>query len=140
MNKTVPYRKAIYVGQGLKTDSIIYKSLNKNVSRQDKQEKIYRFDLAVDALLLFTQVGYRFSIEMTFLMMVMSVFMMVYSIVIFATSNPVAGWTTTILFLSVVFFGLFGILTIVIKYLQLIVNLVFKRKQYNFEGIERLTK
>jgi dolichol-phosphate mannosyltransferase len=140
MNKTVPYRKAIYASQGLKTDFIVYKPLNKNDSKQDKREKTYRFDLAVDSLLLFTQVGYRFSITMTFLMMFMSVFMMLYSIVIFATSNPVAGWTTTILFLSVVFFGLFGILTIVIKYLQLLVNLVFKRKQYNFEGIERLTK
>ena len=36
------------------------------------------------------------------------------------------------------FFGLFGILTIVIKYLQLIVELVFKRKHYSFEGIEKI--
>jgi dolichol-phosphate mannosyltransferase len=117
----------------------MYKPVRQSASKQDKQEKAYRFGLAVDSLLLFTEVGYRFSIMMTFLMMLMSVFMMVYSIAIFATSNPVAGWTTTILFLSVVFFGLFGILTIVIKYLQLLVNLVFRRKQYNFEGIERLT-
>lgn len=139
MNKTVPYRKAIYASQGLKSDSIMYKPVRQSASKQDKQEKAYRFGLAVDSLLLFTEVGYRFSIMMTLLMMLMSVFMMVYSIAIFATSNPVAGWTTTILFLSVVFFGLFGILTIVIKYLQLLVNLVFRRKQYNFEGIERLT-
>lgn len=77
---------------------------------------------------------------MTILMMCISVFMIVYSVVIYATSNPVAGWTTTILFLSVALFGLFGILTIVIKYLQLLVDLVFKRKQYNFESIEKLTK
>ena len=63
-----------------------------------------------------------------------------YSAVIYATSNPVAGWTTTILFLSVAFFGLFGILTIVVKYLQLLVDLVFKRKHYSFESIEKLTK
>jgi dolichol-phosphate mannosyltransferase len=90
--------------------------------------------------MLFTDVGYRFSRMMTIVMMVMSVFMLVYSIVVFAMANPVEGWTTTILFLSVVFFGLFGILTVVIKYLQLIVNLVFKRKQYSFEGIEKITK
>lgn len=77
---------------------------------------------------------------MTILMMCMSIFMIAYSIIIYATSNPVAGWTTTILFLSVGFFGLFGILTIVIKYLQLLVDLVFKRKQYSFESIEKLTK
>ena len=65
---------------------------------------------------------------------------MLADIVIFAMTNPVVGWTTTILFLSVAFFGLFGILTIIIKYLQLLVNLVFKRKHYSFEGIEKLTK
>jgi dolichol-phosphate mannosyltransferase len=109
-------------------------------AERDRQEKRYRSALAVDSLLLFTQLGYRFSVGMTAFMMVVSVFMMVYSIVIFATAHPVAGWTTTILFLSVVFFALFGILTIVIKYLQLLINLVFKKKQYSFEGIEKLTK
>ena len=84
--------------------------------------------------------GYSFAKSMTIFMMCMSVFMIVYSAVIYATSNPVAGWTTTILFLSVAFFGLFGILTIVVKYLQLLVDLVFKRKHYSFESIEKLTK
>lgn len=73
-------------------------------------------------------------------MMVVSVFMVLYSVVVYLTANPVVGWTTTILFLSVAFFGLFGILTIIIKYLQLLVDLVFKRKQYSFENIEKLTK
>lgn len=44
------------------------------------------------------------------------------------------------MFLSFSFFGLFGILTIVIKYLQIIVNLVFQRKRYTFNSIEKLTK
>ena len=77
---------------------------------------------------------------MTVFMMVVSVLMVFYSIVVYLTANPVVGWTTTILFLSVAFFGLFGILTIIIKYLQLLVDLVFKRKQYSFENIEKLTK
>ena len=44
--------------------------------------------------------GYSFAKLMTVLMMLISVFMIVYSFIIYATSNPVAGWTTTILFLS----------------------------------------
>lgn len=140
MNKTVPYRKAIYASQGLKTDAITYKINNNITSRIDKQERRYRSGLAVESLILFTEFGYRFSFVMTVIMMFMSAFMVLYSVVIFLTSNPVAGWTTTILFLSVAFFGLFGILTVVIKYLQLIINLIFKRKNYSFEGIEKLTK
>jgi dolichol-phosphate mannosyltransferase len=141
MNKTVPYRKAIYAGSGLKTDTIVYKVLQPaKTSDIDRKEIKYRKGLAVDSLILFTEFGYRLSIAMTVIMMLISVFMTAYSIVIYTTSNPIAGWTTTILFLSVAFFGLFGILTIIIKYLQLLVNLVFKRKQYSFESIEKLTK
>ena len=140
MNKTIPYRKAIYANCGLKTDNIKYQVVNQVSLSTDKKEKNFRSNLAVDSLILFTEIGYSFAKAMTIFMMCMSIFMIVYSVVIYTTSNPVAGWTTTILFLSVAFFGLFGILTIVIKYLQLLVDLVFKRKQYSFESIEKLTR
>lgn len=140
MNKSIPYRKVVYANCGLKTDNMKYEVVSRIAHHSDKKEKNFRSNLAIDSLILFTQMGYSFAKTMTMLMMIMSVFMIIFSIVIYATSTPVAGWTTTILFLSVAFFGLFGILTIVIKYLQLIVDLVFKRKQYSFESIEKLTK
>ena len=139
MNKTIPYRKAIYATSGLKTDKVVYQPTNISFAK-NAQENKYRLGLAVDSLLLFTEIGYKASIGMTVLMMLISVFMLVYSIAVFITANPVTGWTTTILFLSVAFLGLFVILTVIIKYLQLILNLVFKRKQYSFESIEKLTK
>lgn len=138
--KTIPYRKAIHASLGLKTDALKYKVMSISEEKQDRAERGYRFRLAIDSMILFTEMGYRFSVSMTTIMMLVSVFMSVYSIVIFVTQNPVTGWTTTILFLSVAFFGLFGIMTIIIKYLQLLVNLVFKRKYYRFEGVEKLTK
>lgn len=140
MNKTVPYRKAIYANCGLKTDNLKYAVVTGGNDSLDVQEKSYRSGLAIDSLILFTEMGYSLAKTMTILMMVVSLFMIVYSVVIYVTSTPVAGWTTIILFLSVAFFGLFGVLTIIIKYLQLLVDLVFKRKHYSFEGIEKLTK
>ena len=140
MNKTVPYRKAVYANCGLKTDILKYTPTEKSTYSLDHQEKGYRTRLAMDSLIMFTGMGYRFSKAMTILMMAVSLFMVVYSVVIYLTSNPIEGWTTTILFLSVAFFGLFGILTVIIKYLQLIIDLVFKRKHYSFESIEKLTK
>lgn len=140
MNKTVPYRKAIYAGSGLKSDNLKY-SVEKKVRRStDKKESRYRSGLATDSLILFTKVGYRFSMTMTFIMMFASVFMVAYSVITYIVVHPVEGWTTTIMFLSFAFFGLFGILTIIIKYLQLIIDMVFKRKHYSFESIEKLTK
>ena len=141
MNKTIPYRKAVYANCGLKADNIKYVMTNsKNDLLEDKKEKRYRSKLAIDSLILFTEVGYRFSMSMTVLMMLISIFMIIYSSVTYLLLHPVAGWTTTILFLSVGFFGLFGILTIIVKYLQLLIDMVFKRKHYTFESIEKLTK
>lgn len=139
MNKTVPYRKAVYANCGLKTDNIRY-SVSQGHRLKDKEEKNYRKKLAVDSLILFTDVGYKFSIGMTAFMMFVSVFMLIYCLVTYLTANPVEGWTTMILFLSIAFLGLFGILTIIIKYLQIIIDIVFKRKHYSFESIEKLTK
>lgn len=140
MNKTAPYRKALYANCGLKTDCIRYEATGDWSKVRDRKEQRYRMDLAADALILFTEVGYRFSMTMTVVMMLMSIFMTVYSLVTYFVIHPVEGWTTTILFLSVAFFGLFGILTIIVKYLQLLVDMVFKRKHYSFESIEKLTK
>ncbi len=140
MNKTIPYRKAVYARCGLKSDNRKYHVNATFKNHEDQKEKGYRSRLAVDSLILFTEVGYRLSMMMTVLMMTITALMVVYSVVIYITANPVAGWTTTILFLSVAFLGLFGVLTVIIKYLQLLVDLVFRRKHYSFESIEKLTK
>ncbi len=138
MNKSVPYRKAVYANCGLKTCNIRYPVVGSKNRREDKAERKYRTDLAVDSLILFTDMGYRFSVTMTVIMMLVAIFVALYSAVIYLFSTPVAGWTTTIFFMSFAFFGLFGILTIIIKYLQILVDLVFRRKKYSFESIEKL--
>lgn len=141
MNKTIPYRKAIYAGSGLKTANLKYEvKMEGRRDNVDSKEKRYRTSLAVDTLILFTEFGYRFSFWMTSAMMLISVFMILYTVVVYVIGHPIEGWTTTVLFLSVAFLGLFGILTIIVKYLQIIVDMVFKRKHYNFESIEKLTK
>ncbi|MCR5323506.1 MAG: glycosyltransferase [Lachnospiraceae bacterium] len=138
MSKTVMYRKALYAGSGLKTAKIKYPVKAGETVPEDKKEKRYRSRLAVDSLILFTEFGYRFSITMTLLMMLMSLIVIAYTVITYLAANPVEGWTTTILFLSVSFFGLFGILTVIIKYLQLLVDMVFKRKHYSYESVEKL--
>lgn len=139
LNRTVPYRKAVYASSGLKMFDIVYEAINDKKHALTKKPFRYRADLAINALLLFTNAGYRFSGFLTFGMMSIALFMLVYAVVVYLTKNPVAGWTTTILFLSTAFFGLFALLTVIIKYLQIIMNLVFKQKHYNFESIEKLT-
>ncbi|MCM1182310.1 MAG: glycosyltransferase [Roseburia sp.] len=138
MNKTVPYRKAVYANCGLKTFNIRYSAAGGIRVEEDRAERKYRKGLAIDSIILFTELGYHFSITMTVLMMLAAIAVVIYSVVIYIFGTPVAGWTTTIFFMSFAFFGLFGILTIIIKYLQILVNLVFRRKRYSFESIEKL--
>ena len=138
MNKSVPYRKAVYANCGLKTMNVKYPAMGGGQGKEDKAERKYRTELAVNSMILFTQLGYRFSVTMTVIMMLVAVFVAAYSAFVYLFSTPVAGWTTTIFFMSFAFFGLFGILTIIIKYLQILVDLVFRRKKYSFESIEKL--
>lgn len=138
MNKSVPYRKAVYANCGLKTANIRYEAADACSAKEDRAERKYRTDLAVNSIILFTELGYRFAVTMTVLMMAVAVLVALYSAVVYMFSTPVAGWTTTIFFMSFAFFGLFGILTIIIKYLQILVDLVFRRKKYSFESIEKM--
>lgn len=138
MNKSVPYRKAVYANCGLKTANIRYEAADVQTPKEDRAERKYRTDLAVNSMILFTELGYRFAVTMTVLMMAVAVLVALYSAVVYLFSTPVAGWTTTIFFMSFAFFGLFGILTIIIKYLQILVDLVFRRKKYSFESIEKM--
>lgn len=140
MNRSVPYRKVIYASAGLKIDNIKYKSVHVSGKYVDDKMDNYRFDLASDALILFTDFGYKFSSFMAFLMMFISIVAVVYAILIYLLSKPMEGWTTTIIFLSISFFALFSVLTIIIKYLKIILDLIFKKKYYSFESIEKLTK
>lgn len=139
MNSNVPYRKVIYINSGLKIDNIKYSIVNNNYSSEDSINN-YRINLAVESLILFTEFGYRLSSIMTVLMMIVSALTVAYSIIIYLTAKPIEGWTTTIIFLSVSFFALFTVLTIIIKYLKIILDLIFKKKYYSFESIEKLTK
>lgn len=139
MNRNIPYRKVIYANSGLKIDNIKYRIVSNNYSTEDRINN-YRISLAVESLILFTDFGYRLSSIMTVMMMIVSALTVAYSIIIYLTAKPIEGWTTTIIFLSVSFFALFAVLTIIIKYLKIILDLIFKKKYYSFESIEKLTK
>ena len=139
MNKSVPYRKAVYANCGLKTANIRYSPTEQSRENTDRAERRYRTDLAIDSMILFTGIGYKFSVAMTIAMMCIAIAVAIYSAVIYIFSTPVAGWTTTIFFMSFAFFALFGILTIIIRYLQILVDLVFRRKKYSFESIEKIS-
>jgi len=136
INKNIPFRKAIYANCGLKLSNINYtpSTLKKGYSNKGLDRK----KTASEALVLFTDVGYKFSFFLAIIMMLTTVAVGIYTVIIFTNSTPIDGWTTTMLFLSLGFFGIFALFAIVLKYLSIIINLIFKNKQYLIESIDKL--
>ncbi|MEG2054280.1 MAG: glycosyltransferase [Oscillospiraceae bacterium] len=133
INKSLPYRKAAYAASGLKMAHIDCnapaKSANKGI----------RTTNALDALALYTNAAYRLSLGISLVMLGFTIFTVGYTIFNFIfNANTIQGWTTTMLVLSAGFFGVFLILAIVIKYLSLLVELIFKNQKYLVESIEKL--
>lgn len=140
MNRAMPYRKPVYAACGLKSENVRYEASRTVRWKDDSFTRNYRKSLAVDSMIIFTDLGYRASMFITSAMLLFTMAVGVYSFVFYALRNPVPGWTSTLLFLSVCMTFIFMILTVMLKYLQVIVNLVFKKTRYSFESIEKLTK
>ena len=135
--KTV-YRKAVYASCGLPVADFEYKPMTG--SAVDNSQKSVKQELALNSLILFTDIGYKISITLSVIMAVILMLAGVYTVTVFISANPVAGWTTTMRVMSLGFFGLFVLLAFVMKYLSMILNLVFTRKQYVIENIRKITK
>lgn len=138
LNKTIPYRKALYANCGLKKAIILYVP-NKRVKKK-REKSSYRKEVAVDSIILFTDFTYKISLTMLLAIMVILLGVAIYTVMVFLKNNPIEGWTTTMLLLSFAFFGVFAILTVILKYLSLITNLIFKKQDYIIESIEKVSK
>lgn len=137
MSDTLPYRKAQYAACGLKCDTVYYETATAARSRNFETS---RSDKAVDSLILFTDIAYKSSLAMAIIMLCLSVFVAVYAVIMYIAIDTAPGWTTIMLFLSVAFLGIFGLFAVVIKYLTLLTELVFKKQKYIIRSIEKITK
>ena len=62
---------------------------------------------------------------------------LVYSI--FSESRPVEGWLSIMSLMSFGFFMMSVMLTLILKYLSVLLSMGFKRQRYVIEGVEKLT-
>lgn len=141
MNVYVPYRKAMYMNCGLKTDTIVYDNKDTAKRSRNPEERGNRSGLAVDTLIIFTDVLEKFSLFVSAVLlgfMVLMFFWIVYSI--FSTVRPVEGWMSLMALMSFGFFMLSVMLTLIFKYLAVILNMSFRKQRYVVEGVEKLSK
>jgi dolichol-phosphate mannosyltransferase len=134
MAASMPYRKAAYAASGLRTATLEF------AGSAGAATEHMRFSRAVDSLAIYTDIASRFSMGIAVSMLALMVAAVVYITVVWATGGapPAAGWTTTMLLLSGGFFGVFLILAFVLKYIGLMMDMVFKKQIYLVESVERL--
>lgn len=141
LNSYIPYRKAQYTKCGLKMDFITYESLYKTKKYRNMQEKESRSELAFDSFIIFTDVLEKISIVLCAFFLVVMLITAGYVIWSLIGNVPsVEGWMSTIGLISFGFFGVFLLLTLILKYLSVILNLLFKKQRYIVSDIEKLTK
>lgn len=138
ISKNVPYRKAVYANCGLQMYNLIYETKKTEKIKYDKQAQNVRFETGINSLILFTNIGYKFASIMSTIMIMITLLVGLYTVVIYLNGSPVQGWTTTMMFLAVGFFGMFVLFAIIIKYLEILLNLIFKKKSYMIESINKL--
>ena len=136
MNHVQMYKKAANANSGLKQTFLSFAETK--VEKADYKSQKERKSLAMNSLLLFTDVGYKIAFVMSIVMLIFAAIVGIYTVIVFATGHPVEGWTPIMIFLAIGFFVLFAILTFVIKYLSLILNLNFRRQRYIVQDIEKL--
>lgn len=141
MNVYIPYRKAMYMNCGLKADTIVYDNKEQVRRGRNREERGKRSMLAVDTIIIFTDVLEKFSMLVSMILLGALLIMfgwIVYSI--FSEVRPVEGWMSLMTLISFGFFMLSVMLTLIFKYLSVILNMSFKRQRYMIEGVEKLTK
>lgn len=133
----IPYRKAMYINSGLKIATIEFK---KNNLQKNIPEKSYlRKKTAIDTLIIYTNLAFSISVSISFILLFCTLSIIIYTMFIyFGKDKPIEGWTTIMLLISGGFSGLFLLTAIIIKYLSLILEIVFKKKSYIQENIEKI--
>ncbi len=137
ISAAIPYRKAIYANCGLKMIAISYDGVERSKKHLSKRQRLNRRTNAMDAMILYTDIAYKMSMVMSGIMMLAAIGAAVYTLVVFILGHPVNGFTTTMLVMTGCFFGVFVIMAIILKYLSLLIDLVFKKQRYLIESVEK---
>ena len=140
LGQYIPYRKAVYANCGLHMAVIEYEGKNRILDKASGKRG-ERASLALDSFIYFTNAMERVSLLTSCIFLLFSVGMGIYILYDYMTGTAVVeGWMSTMGFLSIGFCGVFGLLTIVLKYLSVLLNLVFRQQRYLVSDIEKVVK
>lgn len=140
VGNSVPYRKAVYMNCGLKADRIVFdvaKSARNNHRMSSNDE---RMNLAINSFIYFTDVMEKLSLGACVAFILIALAVIVYAIwSLFMDNHLASGWVSLMGFISIGFIGIFGIMTIVLRYLGVLIDLSYRQQHHLIEDIEKIS-
>jgi hypothetical protein len=140
MGAYIPYRKAVYMNCGLSVARIVYhnaesaghdQTLSQGRAGRTCRGFVYLFYGCHGA-------GISFGVSMHVSGYCIAV--VIYVIVsLFTDARLESGWVSLMGFLCIGFFGVFTLLTIILKYLSVLVDLIFRKQRYLIEDVEKIS-
>ncbi len=140
MGVYIPYRKAVYMNSGLKVTGLKYEPIATSGNGGLHSVKKKRAGLAIDSFIYFTDVMEKVSLAISVAFFIIALIVVIYvAQSFFMDEHLESGWVSVMGFLSIGFLGIFSLLTIVLKYLSVVVSLVFKQQRYLVEDVEKIS-
>lgn len=137
LNTSVNYRKATYHYSGLPTQNVFYEPIKE--SKYNELSFGSKFNLAYEIMIRYSHIASTISIGLSMFFMLFSVLMIGYVIVSYIiVQNIASGWTTTMMFLTISFSGLFLVLSMILKYLDMLLRDKTINKSYVYDSIEQI--
>lgn len=143
MSTYIPYRKMLYSTCGLKHAVVEYASCmtvsEKRAYKKRRAGMWERSDLAFKTFAIYTNLMEKVSFLLALFFLIFSVGMIAYSIIDHFVSEGLAdGWSSIVCIMSFGFFGVFALITIVLRYLSIIIDLNFVKQRMVIEDIEKI--
>ena len=132
VGKRMINRNVAYVVSGLKSSSIVIDMDYKN-NRGLSENLILMFDTLIyytDSIMLFTQ-------RLSFGFLGLFGLGVIYSLITRITKETIEGWASLFIVLSLGFFGIFFILSIIIRYLHHILQNSLNSKDYIYRSVDK---
>lgn len=139
MNERVVYRGILYKYSGFPSKTITYQPVAgaryRGMSFADKTK------LATDVLVSYSNIGTNVSVIFAMFFMAVSIAVTLYAVLVNFTLNEVVpGWTTTVLIMSICFFGVFSVLALQGRYISSLMHDIKGRPTYVVRAIERSSR
>ncbi|MCM1467121.1 MAG: hypothetical protein NC086_03155 [Alistipes sp.] len=142
LNNTVPYRKALYAACGLPTDYIKYVPVKeeKKIPR-NRKENSYRLNAGMNYTIIYTKIIEKITLVLSTVFLLVSIGTGAWAVYCYlAEENLAGGWVSLMGVISFGFFGIFLLITVIIKYMSLLLDINYKKSTYVVEAVNKIEK